>query len=63
MSGETKSVASSSPVREKFEISGPVFLFELDLPLLVSLADTQKMITSPIFSFRSPDIVLLSMWQ
>jgi len=45
MSGENKIgvVGEVHPrVREKFEISGPVYLFELDLPLLVSLADTRK---------------------
>lgn len=30
-------------VREKFEISGPVYLFELDLPVVISLADTRKL--------------------
>jgi phenylalanyl-tRNA synthetase beta chain len=29
-------------IREKFEISGPAYLFELDLPLLVPLAVTRK---------------------
>ena len=29
-------------VREKFEISGSVYLFELDLPLLASMIETQK---------------------